>query len=382
MIQRNILLTFALALVLLAPLAGCSSDSHEPSQPALARRTILVYMVATNSMGSLDHDDEDLAEMDKAVAAGALGGCRLLVYRVSVDEPQPELFEIVRGKGAVAQHRGLKAYDAAPGSSVTRERMSQVVANVAALAPARSYGLVLWSHASGWAKSLTTKGAVRRREFAIDNGHTMPLDVLASALPAGQFEWIYADVCYFGSIEVAYELRHATRYFVGSPTEIPGTGMPYDVALPYLCQDSTRLVDACQAVYSHYAARSGSEQTMALSLVDCSQLDRLAAVCRQVHASAVPLESTRGLQCYNMGGYRFLFDFMQYEQAIAPPSLQAALGQAYAAAVRYKAATVRIFDTLTIDPVRYSGLSVYIPGTSPGVNETYYKTLQWYRDTY
>ena len=55
MIQRNILLTFALALVLLAPLAGCSSDSHEPSQPAVARRTILVYMVATNSMGSLDH---------------------------------------------------------------------------------------------------------------------------------------------------------------------------------------------------------------------------------------------------------------------------------------------------------------------------------------
>lgn len=380
--QRNILLTFALALALLAPLAGCSSDGDEPAQPALARRTILVYMVATNSMGSLDHDDEDLAEMDKAVAAGALGGCRLLVYRVSYDEPQPVLFEIVKGKGATVQHHVLSTYDAAQGSSVTRERMSQVVADAVAQAPARRYGLVLWSHASGWAKSLTTKGSVRRREFAIDNGHTMPLDVLASALPAGRFEWIYADVCYFGSIEVAYELRHATRYFAGSPTEIPGTGMPYDVALPYLCQDSADLVGACQAVYSYYAARSGSEQTMALSLVDCSRLDTLAAVCRRVHEAALPLASTRGLQCYNTGGYRFFFDFMQYEQAIAPPSLQAALSQAYTAAVLYKAATPRIFDSLNIDPLHYSGLSEYIPGASPGVNDTYYKTLQWYRDTY
>ena len=64
-------------MALLLMLVACGSD--EPEQPqAPVRRTILVYMVATNSLGNNQRDPQDLAEMGQAVSAGDLNGCRLL----------------------------------------------------------------------------------------------------------------------------------------------------------------------------------------------------------------------------------------------------------------------------------------------------------------
>ena len=34
------------------------------------------------------------------------------------------------------------------------------------------------------------------------------------------------------SVEVAYELRDCSEYFIGSPTEIPGPGAPYKAVVP------------------------------------------------------------------------------------------------------------------------------------------------------
>ena len=36
------------------------------------------------------------------------------------------------------------------------------------------------------------------------------------------------------SVEVVYQLRNRADYFIGSPTEIPGPGAPYEVVVPAL----------------------------------------------------------------------------------------------------------------------------------------------------
>ena len=99
---------FTLLLAMIVLLTSCSDEPNEPAQPA--RRTILVYMIATNSLGTNERDLQDLDEMDQAVAAGALDGCRLLVYRVGKDTEQPELFEIKQDKKGNAVHNLLNTY--------------------------------------------------------------------------------------------------------------------------------------------------------------------------------------------------------------------------------------------------------------------------------
>ena len=137
-----------------------------------------------------------------------------------------------------------------------------------------------------------------------------------------------------------------------------------------------------RATYELYDAMTDHNRTFTCAVVDCTQLDALADVCRRIQAAALPLATTSGLQCYNINGSRFFFDLMQYYRAICPDELRGELEDIYNKVVLYKAATPTIFGRVLIDPAHFSGLSTYIPGTSPGVNETYYHELAWYRSVF
>ena len=361
-----------------------SSCQHEdPDAPVVpVKRTILVYMVASNSLGVNRRDQMDLDEMDRAVEHGELNGCRLLVYRIGPDDDIPLLFEIKKGSRGTAEHQTLETYDGTKGASVTAARMSQVIADAKLHAPAKDYGLILWSHGTGWAPSLTTRAAAPRRVFGEDNGATMALDQLAAAIPVGAFSWIYADVCYMGAIEVAYQLRNCCRYFVGYPTEIPGRGMPYELTLPYLCADQVQLDKACQETFDYYDIQTGANRTFSAVVVDCSYLDQLASVCRLIQMNSPVQPSLSTLQCYNLNGYHFLYDFMQYYLEMADMSLGARLQDIYEKTVLYRISTPMIFNRIMIDQENFSGLSTYVLGTSPGVNDNYYRTLDWFHAVY
>ena len=377
--MKIINITLLLIAMCLA-MTACQSD--EPDQPAKeAKRTVLVYMIASNSLGANTRDELDLNEMDDAIEREGLNGCRWLVYRVGPEGGRPELFEIKEGKRGKVVHETLETYDSTRNASVTVERMSKVIADAKRLAPAQDYGLVLWSHATGWAPSLSTRNAAPRRVFGEDNGATMPLDQLAKAIPEGMFSWIYADACYMGAIEVAYQLRHCCRYFVGYPTEIHGRGMPYELTLPLLCADQPDLIGACRETYDYYEIQTGAYRTFAGAVVDCSHLDELADVCAHILQTSTPVPLD-GLQCYNLNSYRFLFDFMQYYLSLADAASAQRLQRLYDQTVLYRAATPTIFNRLIINFDHFSGLSTYVLNTSPGVNDDYYRTLDWFKAVY
>lgn len=377
----SISLVVLLAALLLQSCGGSEPDGGS-NNVTVAKRTVLVYMVATNSLGTNKYDDDDLAEMDKAVASGATTGCRVIVYRTSYYTSSPELFEI-SNKNGKATHVSLKTYTETKGVSVTKARMSEVIADMKSIAPASTYGLVLWSHASGSVRTLYPSGLAPKTDVQLDYGEdrgvTMPVDQLAAAIPSGTFDFIYADVCYMASVEVAYQLRNCTRYFISSPTEIPATGMPYDENLPCFCADEAQLKQACVNTYNYYNAMSGQSRTMAISMVDCSKLDALASVCRRINARAKSV-STTGILYYNINSSHFYYDFLQYTSAICPDSsLLAELKTAYNDAVVYKASTPFIFGLIAIDEDNYSGLSMYVPTSTGNINDLYYRTLDWYK---
>ena len=62
---------------------------------------------------------------------------------------------------------------------------------------------------------------------------------------------------------------------------------------------------------------------------------------------------------------------------ICPEEMQYELLNIYNKVVIDKMSTPTIFNRILIDQEHFSGLSTYIKGTSPGVNETYYYNLAW-----
>ena len=73
-------------LTLLA-LSSCDKTDEPLPVPSTVHRTVIVYMVADNSLGAWGCDNADISEMVTAASSGALAGGRLIVYRSAVVRP-------------------------------------------------------------------------------------------------------------------------------------------------------------------------------------------------------------------------------------------------------------------------------------------------------
>ncbi len=118
--------------------------------------------------------------------------------------------------------------------------------------PAKSYGLLLWGHASGWLVSTKDSisrtrgssilepkaygGATGNNSSSSSGNYWMNIVPMAKAIQNGMgsdhLSFIFGDCCSFGCLEVAYELRNVTDYVIGSPAEVPDMGAPFDLIVP------------------------------------------------------------------------------------------------------------------------------------------------------
>lgn len=366
---------------------------NEPEIITKKKRTVLVYMIASNSLGINNYDAKDIKEMETGMSKYTKNDCRLLVYYVPYNA-DPYLFEIVKNKNQVS--RKIKKTYSRDIKSTTSQRMGEVINDLAKLAPADDYGLVLWSHSDGWARSLgqgrsrnhmiqsaANSGAYfLTRDFGEDSGSTMPVDELADVIPAGMFSFIYTDACYMGSIEIAYQLRNKTKYFIGSCALLPADGMPYDKNIPHFFEDEPNLTNACIETFDYYNNQSGAYRTNTISLIDCTKLNELAVICRRIHENEKSVDIS-SIQPYTYDiPQNIYFDFKQYTSQISSPELIPEFENIIKDVVLYKASTPYIFGTLAIDPQKFSGVSTYILGRGNTLNENYYKTLDWYNDVY
>lgn len=371
---------------------SCSKNNEPDTNNSDAKRTIIVYMIASNNLGSNNFDKKDLAEMEKAVSNYDMNGCRLLVYHVTYDS-DPILFEISR-KDKVINRKTLKTYDNS--SSVTTERLNTVIKDVQDLAPAKEYGLILWSHASGWPLSLpkdinylsnnlkdNNSSLPLYRNFGQDRGKSMTISDLALGIPDNLFQFIYCDVCYMGCVEVAFQLRNKTKFFIGSPTLLPANGMPYDLNIPEFIKDSPNLKQACLNTFNHYNQLSGINKTLSISLIDCSKLEGLAKSCKILNSKSFTynIDDLQGYIIKDEAKCIF-FDLGQYYNTTTDKNSIYDFNKELSKCVIYKASTDFIFNKLKIEKENYSGLSTYILNTSNNANDQYYRTLDWYNYAY
>ena len=146
------LLTIVTAAILMTAVTACSGSDEPAPVPAPepagknepVDRAVLLYLLADNSLGRGGFDRQNLADMIQACRDGAFGGNRLIFYHDDSKAEKPMLKEVTPLGLKI-----LKEYDAAP-LSVAPERMEEVIGDFKRIAPADRYGLILWSHATGW----------------------------------------------------------------------------------------------------------------------------------------------------------------------------------------------------------------------------------------
>lgn len=413
------------AAIAAALLTACHSDDPAPAPSSESGRTVLVYMVAENSLGYYGCHRDDSTE----IMAGRQyvkdtdrmlffvdGGGKPTLYRARADMEEPE-----------AVMRWDKDF-----CSTNPARLQEVLDTVKSRCPAREYGLVMWSHSDGWIPPTNTsyssyesqkkrlpQTSLRPLSFGIDsgsgnnysnNGAEMGMEDIATAINGAKMhmKYIFFDSCLMGNIEVAYALRNVTDYLVASPIATPGAGCYYTNQLKHGFF-SVSPEDICATyindVSSEELKSSYEGMGLVISCVRSDMMEPLAATVRQ----ALPYSSIMGRQsavmdtvlAYQAYTSRYYyrphnFDALQSLRNILPAEQFQTVRNALQAAVCYYDATEEvwigpnmsdyIYPPLTPQGM-FCGLSMFIPQdvytqnarvTRHGdLNENFQKTA-WY----
>lgn len=378
-------LTLLVLAVCAVMLQACSDDPDPVPPQQTCPTTVLVYMAARNSLGSNGYDAKDMQEMSAAVSRGDLQGGRLLVYRASADgttmlsELTPDGMKVVAdyGKSALL--------------SVHGERMADVIAKAKAYAPSQRFGLVLWSHASGWLQNGIDDPAYpaeqpgKRRSWGDEGGRYMNVTTLARVLETAKPDWMWFDCCLMANVETLYELRRATPTIVASSIELPPNGMPYDLTLRHLFRPSgSDLESAARATYGYYRDGAGDDgrRDCALTVVNTDALEALATVTGDVYAAAPKLVPDGYNPRYLTLSNRYYADMEHYVKALcatAPggEALQQAWQTAFDNVVKYSESTPNLKKKLGIADDTSCAISTYIYQNAQEAGRKNYGELEW-----
>lgn len=376
-------------LLMLTGATACSSDDgpDAPQEPSVSvSRTVLVYMIANNNLGSSYHSDErDIQEMLKGVEGGKLNNGRLLVYhnRPNYNSAYPPQLLDITEHGP----KELKTYTDADGiCSVSPERFREVIADMKRLAPADDYALVLWGHGNGW---IISPGDIKSRSFGPDDSTWISVPAMAQALEGERFQFIYFDCCLMGNIEPIYEIRHLTDYIVASPTQLGIDGMPYDMNVPTFFKEQPDLVQAAKNTFDSY---HGSMNQMCV--IDTRHLDDLAAASREIFSTLSQYPSSNDINTLQKLG-KYTYSMLRYDATIAhdmdqymellcttagTPDLLTKWRETLDKTVVYKATTKTSIDFPAFSITRYCGLGSYVIRNADDITFREYDTLAWWTD--
>ena len=357
-------------------LVSCHDEPSPDGDGKTVNRTVLVYMAANNSLGSVGYDLMDLEEMKEASLNGDIAGGRLIVYHSATDGSMT-LNEVKDG-----QLLRLKVYDNSV-LSVESSRMSEVIADTKRLAPALDYGLVLWSHGNGWLVDGLTESDPAMpvtHSFGEEQRKRMNVSTLARTIRNENFSFIYFDCCLMGSVEVLYELKDCARTIVASPTELPVYGMPYDENIKCFFKAEPDLVKAARNTFESYNTPGVSlVDWCTMAVYDTEAVDNLVEATKAIYSvSDIGFPSGYIPQRYSDEMVCYYYDFADYVNALAQDAaLLDRFNSAVDDVVLYHAETPMLFNSVRLE--HCSGLATYIMRNHDD-NRKNYQATPWYKD--
>ncbi|WP_455641282.1 clostripain-related cysteine peptidase [Parabacteroides sp.] len=349
-------------------LPACSKETAEKES---FTRTILVYLGRDNNLyGSSDDKIESMLK-------GWNGQNGNLVFYEDKKGSSPCLMEAYREKG-INKTRILETYEEE--NSASPEVFSRVVKLVQSRFPSDSYGLIVFSHASGWLPESTLTSP---RSVIIDGKAEMDLKDFANSIPDNSFQFIIFEACFMAGIEVAYELKDKTDYIVSSSAEIlsPGFRPVYAETMNKLFSKVHDLQSFIEKVHEYFETQSGASQSSTLSLIKTAGLPELKDWVRKNMSTPISIDPEE-IQHFDRYTYHLFFDFEDYFSHATDDRYQKEeLNRLLDACIIYKASTPTFmlpYSGFLIE--KHSGLTTYIEQPNyPYLNEEY-KKLKWYKE--
>lgn len=359
-----------------------------------AARTVLVYIMAENSLAG--NAVLDLNEMRDA-ASDIPDNCYLLAFVDADGMPYICRFYRNTAGGAVCDTVYKYQEDFYSTDSV---RFKDALSWVMDYYPSEHLGLVMWSHGTGWLYDSNKSRSIgedngRDLDDALTFSKWMEVEELAAVLKelSVNTDFVLFDACFMQCVEVAYAMREAADWLVGSPAELPADGAPYNRIMSSLFSfpfDAKELIEQYKGGYSDYNG-------VTLSAVKCSAVDRLA----EVTAAFVPAYFSRGFQVNESGVFSYLKDG-RFRDIVSLPEYFDMNGQmmlrlpddayllwkkALDAAVPYRVAS-RVWYSMYkgdsyVNFSQFCGLSMYVPHDESKystLNENFRRT-EWYGAT-
>ncbi len=377
---------------------ACNQDD-DPVAPEAGSKTVLVYIVADNSLASFAK--QDVEEMMKGMELVDSSSYNLLVYQD--DKSTPVLFRIAKDKKGNVEKKIIKEY--AEQVSTDTSVMQEVMHRAFYEYPADSYGLVYWSHADGWipypVPSASTRWIGQDTGGWQDNRMNISdfLAVLDDDMP--HFDFIMFDACFMMSVEVAYAVRNYTDYYMGCPTETPGPGAPYDKVVPLMFKQDA-VVQMAKAYFNHYYAnyKAGVDILdtnwtggVSVAVLRTSELNKLATVTNQVLQANVVLEELRtDVFDYDKrtmsDGHIGYFDMQEMMRHLTDDAGYELWKQAFDSALVYWSTTEKNYSSYAdyrFDSVfgmfsmkDTNGVTHYIPLSTDSQAAAAYRSTAWY----
>ena len=294
--------------------------------PEKAHWTILTYIAAHNNLDALGQ-----RSLDQILQVGSTPQVRLAAL---YDGTSRAARYIAGDPGTAAVKEPLEDFDSGDGDALVdtaRWAFKQC--------PAERYGLVLWSHGTGWRpeeieevakqargdKAVDVEEATERaaapgslslfrgtlreilkkktpaeRAICFDDGTGHSLDTLELERVAGEIQatidqrldLLGMDACLMATVEVAYQLRQLVRYLVASEELVPGHSWPYDTILGELSADPQRPArDLATSVVRHYVDYYGAHPPGAGDVTKVAlDLSRIDPLVQATDAFAAALE--------------------------------------------------------------------------------------------
>lgn len=432
--------TAAAAIAVILAVTGCTKDHSDgfghigdrggnpgERQPNEEQRNVLLlYSAGYNSISSyLQEDIEDL--MKGWIPDGGRNENILLIYShqtskrsdYMTDNP-PTLTRVWQECSGDIMKDTLVTY-APLTRSATVSQMKEVLTFVRDHFPAKSYGMIFSSHATGFLPagyysspddyvfqgktaqmgitypvetspvpyvapehnpSLPAVKSIGQDQVGTGSSsvsYEMELSSFAQAIPM-QMEYILFDACLMGGVEVAYELKDKCRYVGFSQAEVLAEGFDYTTLTTHLLGTRTPDPEAvCYDYYRQYEIQSGVYQSATISFIDCTKMQRLAGCCHDLfgkYRDGISDLNPKDVQRFFRSDYHWFFDLQDIiVKAGATEQEVGQLEEALAECVVYKAATPSFMGSFDIKT--FSGFSMYLPCYEEEELDKYYKTLQW-----
>ena len=235
---RKIYTWTSILLFVCCSLIFLSCEKEELGEAMENRKTLFMFLPWSTDLTGYFYTN--IADMEACVSRRGLEHERILVF-MSTSSTEATMFEIIHSKGK-CDRKTLKRYGTSGFTTV--EGITGILNDVQEFAPAPVYAMIIGSHGMGWLpvdgtqadslfrmkkhweyqeQPLTRYFGGLTREFQTDVG-TLARGIVGAGV---KMEYILFDDCYMSSVEVAYELKEATRFLIASTSEMMAYGMPY-----------------------------------------------------------------------------------------------------------------------------------------------------------